>query len=97
MFGPKPKLNYISVVPDTNMVIEDKKSTVEMFEKSASIDEFTRILEFMEYYQFDFDSIPSIPLSQTEVPTFQNMVPSTPSDLSSPIAPRIPSMLGVLS
>ncbi|KAF8533568.1 hypothetical protein BDD12DRAFT_810070 [Trichophaea hybrida] len=62
-----------------------------MIEKSASTDEFTRIEEYMEHYEFDFDSIPSIPLPQSEVPTLQNILQSTPSGLPPLIPPRISS------
>ena len=89
MFGRKPRWEDSSVVAGINIVIEDEQSTMEMIEQSASTDEFTRIEEFMEYYQFDFDSIPSIPLSQSEVPTLDNVLESTPLESPPPIPPCI--------
>lgn len=60
MFRWKPRWEDSSVVPGINIVIEDEQSTLEMIEKSASTDELTRIVECMQYYQFNFNSIPSI-------------------------------------
>jgi len=91
MFRWKPRWEDSSVVPGINIVIEDEQSTLEMIEKSASTDELTRIVECMQYYQFNFNSIPSILWSQSEVPTLQNVFWSTPSGLPLPIAPLISS------
>jgi hypothetical protein len=104
MFGRKPRCEDSSVVHGSELAIEDEDIAVDTEEICDTQDDMTRIEEYMEYYEFEYDStqdnvqqppVDGIPLSDTSdsahlVSTATPVVPPRPILTIRPLPPPIP-------
>ncbi|KAF8533085.1 hypothetical protein BDD12DRAFT_810463 [Trichophaea hybrida] len=104
MFGRKPRWEDSSVVHGSELAITDEDIAVDTEENCDIQDDMTRIAEYMEYYEFEFDStqdnipqppVDGIPLSDTSdsahlVSTATPVVPPRPILTIRPLPPPIP-------
>jgi hypothetical protein len=93
MFGRKPRWEDSSVVHGSELAIEEEDIAVDTEEHCDTPDDMTRISEYMEYYEFEFDStqdnIQQPPVDDT-IPCSDTSVSAHSVSIAPPVVPPRP-------